>query len=146
MRNSEKAKCPPDKHFGWHVAFVEFFSFLDSHTVRGGVSEQVLGFEDTDHKSDPASLEGFRSPHDLYVHKLRQRGFAVRTLKLDMNDWISAPHRARMYIVFVDASLGGEEAADWIEAASKDDLSSKLSEFSTDPWQHGLVRGCYPRE
>jgi hypothetical protein len=123
QRFGDKVFVSPSEHSGWLITFRDVFSYLDAHEVHGGVMEQVAGFMDRDTKSPPEALQGHTTPHDLCIAMLRSRGFATRTLHLNMKTWIKSPPRDRIWIVYVDETLGGEKAAEWIESASEDSCS-----------------------
>jgi hypothetical protein len=110
----------PSDHPGWKVSFQLFFEFLRTHRVRGGIAEQVLGFGDVDQRSDVEALEGWSSPMQLFLHKLREAGFTVSVFRLNMTAWLRSPPRDRYYIVYLSAELGGRSGMDYIEASMQD--------------------------
>ena len=124
---NDKDSIPPSEHPGWFVTFTELFGYIDGHTVHGGVYEQVLGFMDQDLKSPPEELHGHATPYDLFTAMLETRNFAHRTLRLNMSQWVSAPPRDRIYVIYVSETLGGEQAAAWIEAACKDPCTAVVA-------------------
>jgi hypothetical protein len=106
-------------HPHFETTFKDSFEYLDSckdGKKHGGVSEQVLGFKMPWDSFGRYSLEHEQhaSPHDMYKHMLRERGFSVGTVILDHSTWLDEPPRQRMFIIYVDEYLGGRKALKWI--------------------------------
>jgi hypothetical protein len=120
LRGAAKATTPPSDHWGWAVTFSDAMMILDKFTVLGGIAEQVLGFADADHYSDPAALEGCASPFKLFIKYLESRGFSHVTLRLNMNAWLSYPPRDRLYTFYASEAIGGIAAIRFFEATVKD--------------------------
>ena len=63
----------PALHPDFQATFTAVFQFLDGSEVEGGYAEQVRGFM----KRATNMPGGFRTPFDLFRHKLHERGYVV---------------------------------------------------------------------
>ena len=121
-QRDRKGGAAPGQHPGWKCTFGLLMDLLDAPwvDVRGGVSEQVLGFADPDNRSSDESLKGESSAFMLFVAELRRRGYKVCAQRLRMSHWLSEPERERLYIFWMKESLGGADALQWIEKSMKE--------------------------
>jgi hypothetical protein len=118
---SSAGQVANSSHRGWKVTFSDYFDILDTMKgrIRGGISEQVMGFAEPDTRST-IDLDGYTSPLKLFQARLRERGFYSTTLKLNMGPWLDQPPRDRLYVIWVGDALGGAAAATWIQNAIQD--------------------------
>lgn len=120
QRFKKRSSAPPTTHESYAVTFDDFFAILLDKKVKGGISEQVMGFND---KFTDAEIVGhgygeeITTPLKLFIRRLNEEGYAASAIKLRLSDWIEEGHRDRLYIVYLNAELGGAEALSWIMQA-----------------------------
>ena len=86
---------PPHSHQQYQLVMEDYFAYLDHSMPKGGIVEEVLGFDQRIAQSQQLRERSTAATYkDLWLERLAQRGYSYVVLDLDNKTWFNSPkHR-----------------------------------------------------